>query len=91
MSFEDSESQWKATLSQLQGYMLTSHNVLGNVQEMYGLVGIGKRVKFYILRTNKDYLEYFLFNEHLHVEGEEDSVTIDGTLQFLVRHIGSEI
>ncbi|KAL2011563.1 hypothetical protein VTN00DRAFT_4281 [Thermoascus crustaceus] len=41
-AFENSSTERNAVFYQLQGYMLTSGNVQGNVQDMYGLVGIGK-------------------------------------------------
>lgn len=49
---------------------------------MYGLIEIRKYVQFFILRQNSDFLDFFLYNEPLHVE---EANTIDGTLRFIAR------
>jgi hypothetical protein len=45
-------SEWNVAFYQLQGYMLTSLNVQTNVQDMYGLAGIGNPLNSFLIEPS---------------------------------------
>ncbi|OJJ49414.1 hypothetical protein ASPZODRAFT_140315 [Penicilliopsis zonata CBS 506.65] len=44
---------WKTPKNQLSTYMKDSRSRLGNIQDMYGLVAVGTKVRFYQLKCDK--------------------------------------
>ncbi|KAJ9192666.1 hypothetical protein DTO164E3_8249 [Paecilomyces variotii] len=82
-SFEDDPRIWDSTRDQLEDYMLGARNDQGNIQIMFGIVGIGNLARFYQLPMNGTALVPYGPARGLNIE--HDANTIERILQLLVR------
>ncbi|KAJ9292437.1 hypothetical protein DTO271G3_8767 [Paecilomyces variotii] len=81
-SFEDDPTIWDNTRDQLEDYMRGARNDQGNIQILYGIVGIGNWARFYQLPMNGTALVPYGPARELNIE--RDAHTINRILQRLV-------
>ncbi|KAL1846429.1 hypothetical protein Plec18170_009155 [Paecilomyces lecythidis] len=79
---ENNQTSWDEARDQLEDYVLGSRRVQGNIQTLYGIVGIGQSARFYVLPRDGIVLIPFGPVERLHTRF--NAGIINTTLQYLV-------
>lgn len=84
-------SSWTHAKQQLQNYMLNirPRQPQWESHTMFGILGVGKYVKFLQLRAGQNELEYFQDDGMYHLEDEQDSFTIEQKLSRMRNYISA--